>query len=73
MSDKPSNRGKRSVSGMEARCVLQGEFFPTLLIFLSSLDSLPPASNLFKAVLCEQTHLALLLIKLIFSLVLMAN
>lgn len=60
-------------SGMEVHCVLQGEFFPPLFIFLSSLDSLPPASNLFKVPLCKQTHQVLPLLKRIFSMVLMAN
>lgn len=53
--------------------VFYREFFHSLLIFLSSLDSLPPASNLSKAPLCKQNHLVLLLLKLIFSMVLMAN
>lgn len=55
-------REERFLWGKSTMCsVGRGGFFPTALIFPSSLDSPPPASSLFNTPICEQTHLVLIL------------
>lgn len=54
ISEKPGTWERRAIS-MRKVCSV-GNFFPTLLIFLSSLDSPPPPLSLFNGPICEQTQ-----------------